>query len=88
MEFLKAGVYIPLTKGDLRVALSRNRLLGWGKLRLLPKHSCAQLVLHCPNEQSHRCLCISNGKKMPFIMRSLSYMHVCTHVHMLVTLAH
>ena len=39
MAGLQGSVYAPLSHGNVRVALSRGRLLGWGKLRLLPKHA-------------------------------------------------
>ncbi|KAK9798933.1 hypothetical protein WJX73_003177 [Symbiochloris irregularis] len=42
---LRRGVYAPLTRGDVRVALTRNRVLGWGKLRLVPKHDSMRPIV-------------------------------------------
>ena len=41
VQDLHGSVYTHLPWAHVRNALSRGRLLGWGQLRFLPKHTCA-----------------------------------------------
>lgn len=43
MAGFKDALYTPLAPDLVRLALGKTRLLGWGKLRLLPKRSSAAL---------------------------------------------